>query len=202
MKKVMIMVVVALMTAMNVNAQSDELKNELGISYGLGISVIGDGIGNGIGSGIFDHLTGHEWKDDKAFGSLAVEYFRHLNNPRLAVGAIATFASYGEDVVKKSDGQKVGDRTRNYISVMPAVKYYWVNGNNFGFYSKAAIGAMMMIDKRNDTESGKSSSDNSIYFTGQASPIGLEAGVPTARAFVEVGFGEQGIVLAGLRMKF
>ena len=45
-----LMVAVALMTAMNVNAQSDELKNELGISYGLGISMIGDGIGNGIGN--------------------------------------------------------------------------------------------------------------------------------------------------------
>lgn len=203
MKKYMVMVAVAMMTAMNVNAQSDEPKNEISISYGAGcFSTIGDGLGNAIGNGIFDQLTGCEWKDSKAFGSIGVEYFRHLDNPRLAVGGIVTFASFGEDVVKKSGGQKVGDRTRSYISLMPSVKYYWVNGKNFGFYSKAAVGATMLIDKRNDNETNKSSSDSKLFFTGQVSPIGLEAGSTNVRAFMEAGFGEQGILLAGLRMKF
>ena len=203
MKKFMVMVAVAMMTAMNVNAQSDEPKNEISISYGAGcLSTIGDGLGNAIGNGIFDQLVGCEWKDSKAFGSIGVEYFRHLDNPRLAVGGIVTFASFGEDVVKKNGGAKVGERTRNYISLMPSVKYYWVNGKNFGFYSKAAVGATMLIDKRNDNESNQSSTGSKLFFTGQVSPIGLEAGSTNVRAFMEAGFGEQGILLAGLRMKF
>ena len=36
----------------------------------------------------------------------------------------------------------------------------------------------------------------------QASLLGFEAGSPTIRAFAELGTGEQGIVLAGLRYKF
>ena len=34
MKKIMMMVAVALMTAMNVNAQNENLRNELSLSYG------------------------------------------------------------------------------------------------------------------------------------------------------------------------
>ena len=36
MKKLMMMVAVALMTAVSANAQSEQPKNEIGISYGLG----------------------------------------------------------------------------------------------------------------------------------------------------------------------
>lgn len=201
MKKIMIAMVAALMATMNVNAQSEELKNEIGISYGTGISQIGDGIGNGVGNGLFDTMTGHKWTNESRVGTFAVEYFRHLNNPRLAVGAVTTFASFGEDVVN-SDDIKVGDRKRTYISLMPAVKYYWVNKTHFGFYSKAAAGAMMMFYKDNTTDGGKSSTTSKLYFMGQASPVGLEAGSKNIRAFLELGIGEQGIALLGLRAKF
>ena len=36
MKKMILMVAVALMTAMNVNAQNEKLRNELSLSYGVG----------------------------------------------------------------------------------------------------------------------------------------------------------------------
>ena len=77
-----------------------------------------------------------------------------------------------------------------------------MNSRNFGIYSKAAVGAMMMFDKCNDTAAKKSSNDNSLYFMYQASLLGVEAGSNNVRAFVEGGFGEQGILLAGLRVRF
>ena len=50
MKKVILMVAVAFMTAMNVNAQNEDLRHELSLSYGFGsIAQFGDGIGEGIG---------------------------------------------------------------------------------------------------------------------------------------------------------
>ena len=104
MKKIMTMVVAAMMASLSVNAQSNQPKHELGVSYGIGVSLLGDGIGNAIGNGIFDQLAGYKWEDNKQFGTLGVEYFYHLSNPNLAVGAIATFAKYSEDVAnKKSD---------------------------------------------------------------------------------------------------
>lgn len=194
MKKV-ILFIAAIMATMSVQAQDE--KNELSVSYGLGISTIGDGLGNAVGNGLIDNWSGCKWDNTKRFGTLAVEYFRHLNNPRVAVGGIITFAQFGEDVVKKESNAKVGDRTRKYISVMPSIKYYWVNGKNFGFYSKVAAGVMMM--NYNDSQSTSSSK---VYFTGQASPIGLEAGSSSVRGFIEAGAGEQGILLAGLRVRF
>lgn len=60
MKKMFLMVVAAMMATMNVNAQNSELKNEIGVSYGAGMSLIGDGLGNAIGRGIVDGITGRQ----------------------------------------------------------------------------------------------------------------------------------------------
>ncbi|MBQ6202545.1 MAG: hypothetical protein IJK46_00415 [Prevotella sp.] len=201
MKKYFVMVVAAMMATMNVNAQNEDLKHEIGVSYGGGISLIADGIGNAVGRGLWEGITGYEWTNDKQFGTLAVEYFYHTNDPKLAVGGIVTYSQYGEDVVKKDSRQVTGERTRRYISVMPSVKYYWVNKNHFGLYTKVAAGAMLLSEKSKDKEINKDESNSKIYFMGQLSPVGVEFG-GKFRGFVEAGFGEQGIVLAGLKYKF
>ena len=197
MKKIVLMVVAAMMATMTVQAQNEDLKNEIGVSYGAGLSLIGDGIGNGIGKA-FGQLGGYKYTNDKQFGSLSVEYFRHLNsNNRVAIGGIFAYSRYGEDELK--DNVKVGDRTRNYFTLMPAVKYYWVNKNNFGLYSKVAAGATYMSSKV--TENGVDENNSKVYFMCQVSAIGVEFG-GKLRGFVEAGVGEQGIVLAGLKYKF
>ena len=197
MKKIVLMVVAAMMATMTVQAQNEDLKNEIGVSYGAGLSLIGDGIGNGIGKA-FGQLGGYKYTNDKQFGSLSVEYFRHLNsNNRVAIGGIFAYSRYGEDELK--DNVKVGDRTRNYFTLMPAVKYYWVNKNHFGLYSKVAVGATYMSSKV--TENGVDENNSKVYFMCQVSAIGVEFG-GKLRGFVEAGVGEQGIVLAGLKYKF
>ncbi|MBP5424787.1 MAG: hypothetical protein J6Y33_01760 [Prevotella sp.] len=201
MKKLMMMVAVALMTAVSANAQSELPKNEIGISYGLGVSAIGDGIGNGIGTGLFDGMTGRKWTNEKNFGTLAIEYYRHLDNtPKLAVGGILTYAQMGEDVEYK--GKTEGERTRTWMSLMPSVKYYWSQNKNFGFYSKLGAGVMMLHSKNEDFVDHETSTDSKFYFMWQASLLGAEVGSKNLRGFVELGVGEQGIALAGLRVKF
>lgn len=201
MKKILVMAAAAMMAVMSVNAQEDQ-KNELSISYGTGISLIGDGIGNGFANGLFDSAVGHEMTNDKNFGTLALEYFRHLDNHRWAIGGILTFARFSEDVQRKDNKVKIGDRARNYFTVMPSVKYYWVNKTHFGFYSKAAVGVMFASYKSNNDVNHTSDSDTDINFTGQVSPVGFEGGALQYRGFLEAGFGEQGIVLAGFRYRF
>ena len=200
MKKILLMVVASIMATASVKAQNEDLKHEIGVSYGLGVSCIGDGIGNAIGRGVWEiGVEGNKWTNDKQFGSLGIEYFYHLENPKVAVGAIATYAQYGEDVVNKS-GAKLGDRVRRYISLMPSMKYYWVNKNTYGFYSKVAAGAMLLTEK-SKKESAGDHSDSSWYFMCQVSALGFEFG-GKFRGFIEVGAGEQGIVLGGLKYKF
>ena len=44
----------ALLAVMSIHAQDEKPRHEIGVSYGLGVSLIGDGIGNAIGTGIFE----------------------------------------------------------------------------------------------------------------------------------------------------
>lgn len=195
------MVVAVIMATIGVNAQNQELKHEFGISYGVGVSIIGDGIGNAVGRAIFESLMGTEWDDSKQLGTLAAEYFYHLDDPKLAVGGILTYAQYGEDLVKKNSSIKVGERTRHYISAIPAVKYSWVNKNNWAIYSKIGVGPMLMMERAEDLEKDTDDKDSKLYFMYQVSAIGIEFG-GKLRGFIEGGVGEQGILLAGLKYKF
>ena len=198
MKKMFLMVVAAMMATMSVNAQNSELKNEIGVSYGLGLSLIGDGLGNSLGNGFFDSIAGREWTNNKEFGSLSLEYFRHIN-PKFAVGGIFSYSRFGEDVVK--DQVKVGERTRNYYTVMPAIKYNWVNKEHFALYSKLGIGATIASSNTRHLTNNTSNSYSQVFFAFQVSAIGVEFG-SKLRGFVEAGCGEQGIILAGIRYKF
>lgn len=197
MKRMMLMVLAAMMATMTVNAQNEDLKNEIGVSYGAGVSLIGDGIGNGIGK-LFGNAAGYKYDNETQFGTLSVEYFHHLNDmPKLAFGGIFSYSHCGEDELK--DGTKVGDRTRNYYTLMPALKYSWINKNNFALYSKLALGGTLMSSK--STENGTSESNSRLYFMCQISAIGVEFG-SKLRGFFEVGGGEQGIILGGIKYKF
>lgn len=210
MKKIMMMVVAAMMVTVNANAQVEDLRHEIGVTYGTGLSVVGDGIGEGLGLAMANGLIGlgkygTETYDEKDFGTLSLEYFYHLNNPRVAIGGILGYATTSQKYRDQNSKVYEGDRTRSYYTVMPSFKYYWVNKEYFGLYSKAAIGATFVHVKANSEKDGKneSATENKTYFAFQASFIGVEGGIKNLRAFVEGGFGEQGIVaLGGLRVKF
>lgn len=203
MKKFLMMVAVIVVTAASVNAQNkvEDLRHEIGVTYGLGASLVGDGIGNGLSNGIFDSLMGRRWVNQKDFGTLSVEYFYHLNDPRAALGAIVCYSQTGEDV-EDIDMKIVGSRMRKYFTLMPSFKYYWVNKDYFGTYSKAALG-VTYLNYNEEANGGASSSDSNLYFAWQASLIGIEAGIPNLRAFLEVGAGEQGVIyFGGIKVKF
>ena len=206
MKKIVMMVVAAMMATMNVNAQVENLRHEIGVTYGTGVSVFGDGLGEGLGLAIANGMiglgkVGSETYDEKDFGTLSLEYFYHLNNPRIAIGGILGYATTSQKYRDKDSKAYEGERSRNYYTVMPSIKYYWVNKDYFGLYSKAAIGATFVhaeVNRTNDTKT-----ENKTYFAYQASFIGVEGGIPNLRAFLEGGFGEQGIIaLVGVRAKF
>ncbi len=199
------MAAAALMAAssMNVNAQSiSEAKNELSISYGAGYgSALIEAFGVGLGDAIVNAGSNRKWDNEKFSGTVGIEYFRHLNNPKLAVGAIITYTNYSHDVVDKTSNAKVAERSNTYCTVMPAIKYNWINKEHFAFYSKVAAGVIYLEEKDKDLEKKKETTDEFYTFMVQVSPVGVEFG-GKFRGYVELGFGEQGIALAGLRYKF
>jgi len=189
---------VAMMTAMNVNAQNENLHHELSLSYGFGsIAQFGDGIGEGLGLA----FTNTEYDDGSIVGPITLEYFYHFNNPRLAIGGSFTYSKWDSDVLVRNSQTKVGERNRNFFSVMPAFKSYWVNKNHFGLYSKVAAGIGFLQCTDNDYETHVKKDDNGCYFMFQLSFIGVEFG-SKFRGFAEAGIGDQGFIQAGIRYKF
>ena len=89
------------------------------------------------------------------------------------------------------------------VAMMPAAKFNWLRMKNFGMYSKLAAG-LTFASKKEDYSKGNTpnQSESKVGFNFQVSAIGFEAGSENIRAFAELGVGEQGIILAGVRAKF
>lgn len=178
MKKILLIVIVTVMTTMNVNAQ-EEWKNEVSIAYGAGSNT------NIVGSFYKGVFTG---KQLNYWGPISLEYFRRLESSnRLGIGAVATLSGC------KWDDENNARST--FISIMPAVKYNWSVGKHVSWYSKAAFGLHIAAD------SGSKDDKTKLGVNWQATFVGVEFG-SAFRVFAELGTGEQGIFLGGLRYKF
>ena len=186
------------MIAMSTQAQSDgyDTKHELAISYGIdGNSQIIDAF-EAVGSA----MVGVSFDNEKYFGPISAEYFYHAK-PWLGVGGILAYGKNKQDAMMGHD--KIGESKNSYFTLMPAVKFDWLRKKHFGMYSKVAVGATLRSEKYNSSNNSNNDyTDSEVHFNWQASFLGIEAGSSTLRGFAELGTGEQGIVLAGLRYKF
>ena len=197
MKKLLAMVAVALMTAMNVNAQNgyDETKHEVAISAGaLSNSQIIDAFET-----IGGALVGAKFENEKFTGPISAEYFYHVKN-WLGVGGILAYGQNKQDVYLLGD--KDGVIKNSYLTLMPAVKFDYLRKKHFGMYAKLAVGATLRKEKYDSNNDSHDYDDSMVHVNWQLSLLGIEAGSPTIRAFTELGTGEQGIILAGVRYKF
>ena len=197
MKKIFVMVAAAMMTAMSVNAQNgyDDTKHEVAISYGIDSNSQIIDVFEEIGGAMF----GGKLENEKFFGPISAEYFYHFE-PWLGVGGIVAYGVNKQDVMSGKD--KIGESKNSYYTLMPAVKFDWLRKKNFGMYSKLAVGATLRNEKYDSNNDSNDYDDSEVHFNWQASLLGIEAGSPTFRGFLELGAGEQGIVLVGVRAKF
>lgn len=201
MKKILTMVAVAIMTATGAQAQSYDYgtKHEVAVSIGLDsnsqwIDVLENA------SVIIVSGTKAQFEDKRFIGPLSAEYFYRLK-PWLGVGGIFVYGNNKQDIL--FSGVKNGEITHSYYTLMPAVKFDWMRTKYFGLYSKLAVGMTLRTeDVDSDDKDVKSEEETLTHVNWQASFIGAEAGSPTIRAFAELGFGEQGIIQAGVRYKF
>jgi len=188
MKKTILMVVAAMMVTLNVNAQNEEPKNEIGVYYGFAsastyVSLLAGSFSaaSSIGG------QGGFW------GPIGIEYYHHIS-PVVSVGAVASIA-----------GCKWGDTDyfkSQYITVMPSVKFNWLRKEIWGLYSGVSAGIMFVNDKVSpDYKEGKVKGGNASSFMFQATALGAEVG-GKVRGFLELGFGEKGFLCAGVRYKF
>lgn len=204
--KVWMVVVILLCGSSSVQAQNVdyETKHDIAVSYGGAPITIWAKIGQAIGDALVGKATSHtKYENTSWFGSLSAEYFYHLD-PAFSIGGIACFSQDNDDFLK--DNVKAGDRTTRFITVMPALKWDYLRRNYFGMYMKLGVGYTFFNCKETyhdtETNSDKKYNNNDGLFNCQISLLGVEAGPKHIRGFFELGFGEQGIALLGLRCKF
>lgn len=179
------------------SAQGQEFKHELGISYGaLSNSLIIDDFENAIITGLTtsDVTFGH----NHYAGPIAVDYFYRVS-PLVGVGAIGAFGVNTQNVIENK--VKNGKIRHNYYTVMPAVKLDWLRKEKFGMYSKLAIGGTLRTENF-DPDNGESDTDTQVHLNWQVSLVGFEVGGVQTRGFLELGTGEQGVLVLGMRHKF
>ena len=177
----------------------EETSHELGFSYG----VVPNSVWIDVLSDVVPAIFGEKYENGNYVGPIGVEYYYHTS-PLIGVGAIGVFASNTEDGYRSE--VLTSHRSRSYFTLMPSVKFDWLRRDNWGLYSKVALGATLsrfsVQDYDENNRKGEKKITNDVLFNFQASLIGVEAGNRSARGFAELGIGEQGIALAGVRFKF
>lgn len=177
-----------------------EPRHEISISYGT----VPNSIWIDIFSDVFPAIFGEKHEKEHYVGPIGLEYYYHTS-PLIGVGAVAVFATNNQDARVKEELRS--HQIRSYYTLMPAVKFNWLRKANWGMYSKVAIGASLDNSSKEDyNENGKLTGNkethNDVFFNFQASLLGVEVGNQHVRGFAELGIGEQGIFLGGVRYKF
>lgn len=148
--------------------------------------------------------------DESYIPNLSAEYYYHVSK-LVGLGGFVAFNGMDRDMyanwTNNSTGattkEKIGKASRRNLSIVPTAKFDWLRKKNFGLYSKLGLGVSFMHESQDaDDKSSKDYSDTDAVFNFQLSLVGMEFGAPRFRGFVELGMGEQGILLAGLKYKF
>lgn len=203
MKSRVLLVTVALIAlfCFPVQAHDDEdTRHEIAISYGVEPNTFWLDMYTDVIKAEF----GETLDGEKYVGPIGLEYYYHTS-PLLGVGAVAVLATNHQNGFRNN--VQSSHTTRTYFSFMPSVKLNWLRKHNWGLYSKVAAGATYIRFAQDDyDDNGKKTNEkrtvNDLMFNFQASLIGIEAGGQNVRGFIELGVGEQGVALAGVRCKF
>ena len=200
MKKVTLALMCMLLAASAAMARGDEPKSEISLGYGLPFNT--SNMCEFLADAWTGGLSNKQMDKDSYIGPLSLEYYYHTS-PVVGVGVIGIYSRY-KGLRTLSDNSAMVHKSK-YFTVMPAVKLNWLRRGHWGLYSKAGIG----YSRANYTTSGVDDSGKALtekrgknFVNFQLSLLGAEAGFTNVRAFAELGFGEQGVILGGIRMRF
>ena len=203
MKIKFLLAALAISTLVCVPAQAEDQdghRHEIAVSYGVQPNTVWFDIY----TDVIPALFGETHDNYKCAGPIGLEYY-YRANPLIGVGAVAVFVTNKEDGFY--DNILNSHINRTYFTFMPSVKFNWLRKANWSLYSKLAAGITYAdFSEKYYDESGKTVEDkttaNDLLFNFQATAIGIEAGNSHVRGFAELGIGEQGVALAGVRYKF
>lgn len=201
MKIKFLLVILAVSSLLCVPARAqEETRHEIGISYGT----VPNSVWIDVLSDVVPAIFGYKYNNNHYVGPIGLEYYYHTS-PLVGVGAVAVLATNSEDGFSKDILKS--HRCKTYSTLMPSAKFNWLRKEKWGMYSKVAIGATLAHFSEQDYDDngkrvGEKDNTNDVLFNFQVSAIGVEAGSRNVRGFAELGVGEQGVILGGVRFKF
>ncbi len=180
------------------NAQFETKRHEVALGYG--VVTIGQmlDVFSDVAGDVF--TLGNVTTENREFtGAVSLQYaFQPVR--WFGVGAVACFDRSTADVYQKE--VQVGTTETNYFTIMPTAKFNWFDFKIVGMYSKFGLGYTIRstegVDFRENTTN--SNTDGMVAF--QISPVCLQVGTPTIRAFAEFGLGSQGVMNVGVKYRF
>lgn len=160
-------------------------RQELSVSYGWASTSTWIDRYSDLLADVVPHAVG----DVSGWGGVTVSYDLRLL-AGLSVGGSVVYSS-NERKFAAADG---GIDTR-YWSVLPHVKWRWLNLKIVTFYSRLGAGVTFARAK------GGGERKSATQFAFQASPVGVETGGRLG-AFAEAGVGVSGSLIVGARYRF
>lgn len=178
------LVAVALLIAASTFAQGSR-RQEITLSYGVApVTDWMDSYSNLLAGSV----VGSDTKST-GWGAVSLGYsFRVIGG--LRVGAQLIYSSNTQTIERSNS-----DTSNQYWSILPTVKWNWLNLKIVSIYARAGAGVTFARASYNGQH------DNSTQFAFQVSPVGVEVGGRLA-GYAEAGIGTAGCVLAGIRYRF
>lgn len=203
MKKTVLFVLAITLLGMTVNAQESVpfKKNELVISYGA-YSIPDISFELRIFEKVFINdifsKDSVRYSDISSSGTISAGYHRYLGKI-VAIGFSATIDFIGHSI--EFDKETSFRSSAIVVSVMPAINFHYIRKNLFSVYGGGSAGAVAWIYTTDYTNNSLNASGVKWLFAYQLTLIGMRVGKDVG-GFIEMGCGYQGMVKAGLSLKF
>ncbi len=182
MRKILLLTALVSLFSISTAAAQDYGRNEISVSYG---TVSHTQITN-----LFVELITLSFAevDIRFTGTMTAEYLRYVSR------GIALGGTFVYEFGREPQGADFKCRS-HYMSLMPTAKFFWFNKEHVGMYSRLALGATYMHGVAEGDKLWK------VRPAFQLSAICLEAG-GKVRGYFELGYGTQGLALAGVKVRF
>lgn len=202
--KIKILFVLAI-TMLSVTVFAQEIvpfrKTELVISYGA-YSIPDISFELGAFEKVFIHgdfsKDSVRFSDASSSGSISAGYHRYLGKI-VAIGFSATINAIRHSI--EFDRETSFRSSATVVSFMPAINFHYIRTNLFSVYGGGSAGVAAWIYATDYTDNSLNSSGIKWMLAYQLTLIGMRVGKDVG-GFVEMGCGYQGMVKAGLSLKF
>ena len=179
-----------------VKHESSYLKNEIYGAYGAASAQeIASFFDNMLAFPISFFLLSAE--SHSPVGPVMIGY-RHYLNKNISIGIMGSYTAYKTDYRYTLKDSVIGTTDDKFYTVMARGDINYVNDNYFQMYSGLSVGLTNFKTNYADSTSGSISTNHLAY---QVNLVGVRVG-KNFGAFLELGFGYNGIFNGGISYKF